>query len=261
MTVNGVNGTNGTGVGAPSAYGMGGAMDSACRDIQKQIEQTQKRLSDLSENEEMPIEEKMKKRQEIQKEITELNQQLRQRQIEVRKQAQQQKKENTADRQNGREQKTQSGAAGAGSGMSGAGMQAMISADISMKQAQVQGRVATQLEGRSHVLESEIKMDKSRGSDTSKKEEELADLKQSIQDVSASQGETLAEAGKTLREASKEEQESKADKIREEKDGDEKAPGDAENREKGVLAAERPEDGGEDGAQLRILYTPVDVRL
>ncbi len=45
-------------------------------------------------------------------------------------------------------------------GISGAnnGMQAMISADSSMKQAKVQGSMATQMEGKAGVLESEMKI-------------------------------------------------------------------------------------------------------
>ncbi len=51
----------------------------------------------------------------------------------------------------------------------------MISAESSMKQAKVQGSMATQMEGRAGVLESEIKQDAGKGN-TEKKEEELADL-------------------------------------------------------------------------------------
>jgi len=49
----------------------------------------------------------------------------------------------------------------------------MISADSSMKRAKVQGSMATQMEGRAGVLESEIKQDAGKGN-TEKKEEELA---------------------------------------------------------------------------------------
>ena len=100
----------------------------------------------------------MKKRQEIQQEITNLNQQLRQHQIEQRKE-QQSKKSSMDDMVAG----TKNTSAKKGTGLSQAGMRAMISAESSMKQAKVQGSMATQMEGRAGVLESEIKQDAGKG--------------------------------------------------------------------------------------------------
>lgn len=54
------------------------------------------KLQELSSNQELSLEEKMKKRQEIQQEISSLTQQLRQHQIELRKQ-QQNKSSNSVD--------------------------------------------------------------------------------------------------------------------------------------------------------------------
>ena len=85
-------------------------------------------------------------------------------------------------------------------------MQAMISADSSMKQAKVQGSMATQMEGKAGVLESEIKMDKGRGASTEKKEEELADLQAKAQAATAAQVSTLADANKKMEEAAKADQ-------------------------------------------------------
>ncbi len=237
MTVNGISGAN---TGVQSAYGMGKAMDSASRNIQKQIEHAQKQLQDLSSNEDMTIEQKMEKRQEIQKQITELNQQLRQQQIDARKQAQQ--KNGTAmDDMSGAKQRNQKGVAK--QGMSGAGMQAMISADISMKQAQVQGSVATDLKGKSNILEQEIKMDKARGANTEKKEEELAKLQQNAQTATSAQMETLTEANKTMEEAA-------------EKDSGSKT----ENDDKTEKLEER-QNGAETESSQPLAYTPVDIRL
>ena len=85
-------------------------------------------------------------------------------------------------------------------------MQAMISADSSMKQAKVQGSMATQMEGKAGVLESEIKMDKGRGASTEKKEEELADLQAKAQAATTAQVSTLADANKKMEEAAKADQ-------------------------------------------------------
>ena len=91
-------------------------------------------------------------------------------------------------------------------GLSQASMQAMISADSCMKQAKVQGSMATQMEGKAGVLESEIKMDKGRGASTEKKEEELADLQAKAQAATAAQVSTLADANKKMEEAAKADQ-------------------------------------------------------
>lgn len=84
MKINGFNGTN-TQTGA---MGMAQANDSVSKNIQNQIANAQQKLQDLSSNEELSLEDKMKKRQVIQQEITNLNQQLRQHQIEQRKEQQ-----------------------------------------------------------------------------------------------------------------------------------------------------------------------------
>ena len=113
----------------------------------------------------------MKKRQEIQQEINNLNQQLRQHQIEQRKEQQSKNSSSMDDMVAG----TSNTSKKKDTGLSQASMQAMLCADSSMKQAKVQGSMATQIQGRASVLESEIKQDAGKGN-TEKKEEELAEL-------------------------------------------------------------------------------------
>ncbi len=202
MTINGINGTN-TQAGQ---MGMNQATDSYSRNIQNQIANAQKQLQKLSSNEDMTLEEKMKKRQEIQQQISDLNMQLRQHQAEQRRAAmsgseKQQAKSSSMDDMFGG---TRSGKAGnEGGGLSQASMTAIISADSSMKRAKAQGSVATKMEGRAGVLESEIKLDQIRGNDTQKKEEELAEVEQKAQEAASSQLSTLADAGRTMEEAAK----------------------------------------------------------
>ena len=191
MKINGINGAN-TQMGQ---MGMNQATDSYSRNIQNQIANAQKQLQELSSNEEMTLEEKMKKRQEIQQQISDLNMQLRQHQAEQRKEKQQAKASSMDDMIGG----TKSKAGEKGIGMSQASMTAMISADTSIKQAKVQGSVATSMEGRAGVLESEIK--NNHGADVTKKKEELADVTQKAQAATASQMNTLAEANKAMEEA------------------------------------------------------------
>ena len=191
MKINGINGAN-TQMGQ---MGMNQATDSYSRNIQSQIANAQKQLQELSSNEEMTLEEKMKKRQEIQQQISDLNMQLRQHQAEQRKEKQQAKASSMDDMIGG----TKSKAGEKGIGMSQASMTAMISADTSIKQAKVQGSVATSMEGRAGVLESEIK--NNHGADVTKKKEELADVTQKAQAATVSQMNTLAEANKAMEEA------------------------------------------------------------
>ena len=153
MVTNSLSGTGGL---QPKLPGMNVKMDSTSKNIQNQIANAQKKLQELSSNTEMGVEEKMKKRQEIQQEITSLQQQLRQHQIMQRKE--QQKDASVDDMLPARSKDKNTDKTGnKGNGLSQAGMQAMISADSSVKQAKVQGSTASKFEGRAGVLEAEIK--------------------------------------------------------------------------------------------------------
>ena len=234
MRINSINGTN-TQTGT---IGMAQANDSVGKNIQNQIANAQKKLQELSSNEELSIEDKMKKRQEIQQEINNLNQQLRQHQIEQRKEQQSKKSSSMDDMVAG----TKNTSAKKGTGLSQASMQAMISADSSMKQAKVQGSMATQIEGKAGVLESEIKMDKGRGASTEKKEEELADLQAKAQAATAAQVSTLADANKKMEEAAAAERtEKKASDAKEEKEA--QAEGKTEKTADSGAKGEKAQDG------------------
>ena len=206
MRINGLSGAN-----APiGTTGMGNADDAVSKNIQNQIANAQKELQDLSSNEEMSLEDKMKKRQEIQQEIANLNQQLRQHQIQMRREQQSQKssKDDAAV-------STKNTSAEKGTGLSQAGMQAMISADSSMKQAKVQSSTASHMQGQARVMEAEIKRDAGRGN-TERKEEALADLQSRAQSATNAQMSTLAEANNSINEAAGKEDET-SDEIRQKK--------------------------------------------
>ena len=233
MKINGINGAN-TQMGQ---MGMNQATDSYSRNIQSQIANAQKQLQELSSNEEMTLEEKMKKRQEIQQQISDLNMQLRQHQAEQRKEKQQAKGTSMDDMLGG----TKGGKSGSKSaGLSQASMTAMISADTSIKQAKVQGSVATSMEGRAGVLESEIK--NNHGADVTKKKEELADVTQKAQAATASQMNTLAEANKAMEEAAVAERgDNKTSGVKEEKTG--QAENIAEKAAESGTNGEKAQDG------------------
>ena len=97
MRINGISGTN-TQIGQ---MGISNASDSYSKNIKNQIAGAQEKLKELSSNNEMSLEEKMKKRQEIQKQITDLNNQLRQHEMEQMRQQRQEKRSSTEDTQGG----------------------------------------------------------------------------------------------------------------------------------------------------------------
>ena len=230
MTINGIGGANTQAV----QMGMNQAMDSYSKNIQNQIANTQKQLQELSSNGELTIEEKMKKRQEIQQQINDLNMQLRQHQMEQRKEKQQ-TKDSSRDKIHG---DTGTKAGGKSAGLSRVSMTAMISADTSMKQAEVQGSVATEMKGRANVLKSEIKQSGS----TEAKEAELANLEQKAVNATASQMRTLAEANKTVSEAVEAEHtEKKASDAKGEKEA--QAEGKVEKTTDSVAKGEKAQDG------------------
>jgi len=236
--------------------------DPVSKSIQNQIANKQKELQELSSDDKMTPEEKMKKRQEIQQEISALNQQLRQHQItERRKQQEQQASANHASPESQKQQALQSGQKG--NSLSHASMQAMISADSSMKQAQVQGSVAVQMEGRARVLEIEIKQDESRGGSTEAKREELTEVQQRGADAASAQMSTLVKANQTITEADesdsmeKAEVGNKSDKA-ESRNKDDKI-GENKKEENGKEQKKRAEDSTEPAEQIS--YTPIDIRL
>ncbi|MBQ7564024.1 MAG: FlxA-like family protein [Lachnospiraceae bacterium] len=203
MDVNSING-NRTGVPALQMK-MNQGTDAVSKDLQNQIANAQKQMQELGENKEMSLEEKMKKRQEIQQQISDLQNQLRQHQIEQRKENQQKSGSSLDDMLGGNRQTAQAQKGSAG--ISSASMQAIISADSSMHQVKAQGAVKSEMEGRAGVLESEIKLDGARGGDTTRKREELADVEAKVQDITSSQMEILSKTEKDLKEAAEDDRE------------------------------------------------------
>lgn len=204
MKIGSMNGAAFQEAGGSTQAGRSGVQmqtDPVSKNIQTQIVNAQKQLQDIAADKEMSAEQKMKKRQEIQQEITSLNQQLRQHQIEQRKEQQSQSKSSPVDEMSGSEQSAGNAKSGDnGSGLSQASMKAMMSADSSMKQAQIQGNAATRMEGRAGVLKAEIKQG---GGNIEAKQAELAQVEQKAMNATASQMNTLAEANQTIEEAAK----------------------------------------------------------
>ena len=260
-----ISGIGGAGM-QPGTTGMGAGgqiIDSVSMDLQKQIEKLQNDLREISANEEMTADAKMKKRQEIQKQISELEIQLRQHQIEAKREERQKKKDESSfdDLMGTKSQEKQSN--GQSVGMSAGSMEAMISAGQSVKQANVNGSIAKKMEGRANVVEVEMQLDGGRGgsSNVDLKKAELSKLREAAEKATSSQMESLAEASETLQNAAKDE---KADGG---KTDDKKASGTAGNEEETNTSSATTDGDTSEASEVSetmengFVYHPVDVRL
>lgn len=236
MQVNGISGGNGLMAAGAAPQGQ----DAVSRSIKQQIAELQKQMQQLSSNSDISAEEKMKKRQELQKEISSLNMELRQHRIEQQN-AERQKAAEKQDRSSEASEPTGGKKASHQEGISQAGMQSIISGDASVKQAKIQGSVAKQAEGRANVLKAEMKQD-GPGKSTEAKEKQLARAEQTAAAAQSAQADTLAEANRTLKEAGKEELEET------EKAGDK-------------IEKNQEEDGTKTEKAGQTVYEHVDVRL
>lgn len=243
------------GAGAQSASAgvkAGQTTDAQSQSIRKQIEDAQRKLQEISSNGEMSPEEKMKKRQEIQKQISDLNMQLRQHQAEVRRKQQAEKRASKSRGGGDRKPEEQT------AGLRTAGMEAMISADSSIKQARVQNSAAVKMEGRAGVLEAEIKQDGRTGGSAQAKEAELAEARQKADAAKASGMETLKEADRKMREASEAERDAKTEEPRIETGG-ERAEEEKAEKEKAQQADRGGKETDDSARKEPGIY--VDVRL
>ena len=252
-------------------------MDEVSKGLQRQIENLQKQMKELSANQEMTPDMKMKKRQELQKQISELQIQLRQHQMEVKREEARKKEEKASQDDvlnptKGMEQKQ-----GQSAGLSAGSMEAMLSADASMKQAGVHGSTAKHAQNRAGILEAEIKRDKGGPGDaTAAKEEALAEAKELETTATASQMDSLGKAVKAASEAEKAEKEESERREEDEKNGEvgrQGAADEVDGTDAGVSGSGSVQkaDGETDRSdaaqapadqeQRRMLYHPVDVRI
>jgi len=220
-------------------------MDSFGKSINNQIANAQKQLQELSENKDLSMEEKMKRRQEIQQQITDLNNQLRQHQIEQRKEKQELAAKSAEKKESVKNENK-------GAGLSQASMTAIISADAALSQAKVHGSVATRMEGRAGVLEAEIKLDSANGGNVEAKKEEFAKVQQKAVAAGTSQTDTLVSVSKDIEEAAN------ADKTENEKE-DVSVDGEKKSADTDVAGGVVTED--EVVVPKRAVYSHVDVRL
>lgn len=196
------------GIGNQQAQPVGKAPvlgnDSRIQAYQQQIAQLQQKLQDLAQNDELTMEEKMRKRQEINQQIHTAEQQMRQVQREIREEQNKAKKDSFDEMVSAPKKK------GADS-MSSNKMRSIIAGDQAMKQADGNMQLATEMEGRARVLAGEIATDQQRGVDTTKKEEELAGVEERTDLLKADAIKVAAEAADEIQETSDEERTEKKD--------------------------------------------------
>lgn len=253
MQVNGINGGNGLMAAGASLQGQ----DAVSRSIKQQIAELQKQMQQLSSDNDISAEDKMKKRQELQKEISNLNMELRKHQIE----------QQNEQRQKAAEKQDNVSEAG-----EPAGMQSIISADHSVKQAKLQGSVAKQAEGRANVLKVEMKQD-GPGKSSEAKKAQAVRLEETAAAAQTAQAGTLAKANRALQDAEKEKEAAQVQKAERSLQKKAAQPEKAEkNRQEEAAQSEkaeknrqeeRTEKSQEDGAEAAGLsaYAHVDIRL
>lgn len=272
MKVSGVSGADMQYGGAGMAAGMGDQMDEVSRNLQKQIENLQKQVKELSANQDMPPETKMKKRQELQKQISELQIQLRQHQMEAKREEERKKEEKASEdnvfdscsiSEEGRRQSA---------GLSANSMEAMISADAALKQADIHGGTAKWLENREGILEAEINQDKGGPGDaTAAKEKALEETKAAAGKATAAQMESLKQADEIMEEASEEDRKEVGGQAGDETEeagaaGQSESTKTPEGKDMPGIGAQETtgaqQDSTSDGQDReKAVYHPVDVRI
>lgn len=163
--------------------------------LQKQIEEKRKQLSELSNNDKLSPEQKQKKRESLQQEITELEAQKNQAEMAAKQKERQEAEEKMA-RQN--DESLSRNEDGDTAKISARGMKALISAGQAMDMADVKNGVRTSLKCEAGILESEIKLDQARGDDTTKKEEQLSKINTKANDLNRQMLDDLDQANDVL---------------------------------------------------------------
>ncbi|MBO5372270.1 MAG: FlxA-like family protein [Lachnospiraceae bacterium] len=167
------------------------AADTQTQTLEQQLASKQQRLNTLSSDAEMSAEEKAKKRQEIQKQIAELNRKLELQRMEEQEKAkeaakeqQQQEalKEDMLKETSSKEQTKEDSSEKYEEKMddiktSAADVQQILATNLALQQAQIQENVIQKNTQTANVLEAEIKSDNLYGSDTVDKEAELEKMR------------------------------------------------------------------------------------
>lgn len=195
MTIQGMNPTNQSSIFMPASGG-----DQESKALQKEIDEKQKELKELSQNEDIPLEEKVKQKQKLQQEISQLEAQLKMHQQEMKQQKQQESATQNPMSSGGDRQSLAVSMSLSSEGTAMSGMESLLSAHSSLKQAKVQQGVSKSLHADARILESEIKQDKGNGMNVEQKEEQLEKLNQRSSDAMNLAASSLQAANQSVKE-------------------------------------------------------------
>ncbi len=182
-------------------------VDSVSKGIENEIFNVQRQMRALSSKEDISVEERMKKRQEYQREISRLNAQLRQRKEEALKEEQKEQavkerqKEALSETKQTENDEKRTVKKPEFNEQALTDNRAILAANSYMEQAKSEDGVIARIEGGIAVLKGEINLDKIRGMDVEPKKEELAAQRKRVQKASASQSSVLGKARKTMQAA------------------------------------------------------------
>jgi len=168
-------------------------VDMISKSLQNEITDVQRQKQELSSKEDISVEEKMKKRKELQQEIASLNMELRQRQAEIRRERQKETMSNEMreDMNSMKEAEMQAVQLDDAdkkktenievefedtkpSSEETKKMEEISTMDLSIQQKRHQGTIISRMEDGIVILKGEIRQDEARGVDVENKKAELA---------------------------------------------------------------------------------------
>lgn len=161
--------------------------DPQIKNLQSQIAELQKQIQSLAENDEMDAKTKSEKKQELQKQIANLNAEIRQRRIEAQKEKQAAAKPSETKTEPKRFK----------DGFDEKDASTLLAASSSLEQSKTVGSVIKSSEGRARILTTEIEIDKSRGADTTYKEKELEKIEEHTEAAKENLAEEAEKSGET----------------------------------------------------------------
>lgn len=178
--------------------------------LQNQIMNVQKRIGEISENNSLSAEQKKKMKEDLQKQLEELNKQLIERDLQIKKEQEEKQEEKMKEKAEEKSYSTKEEQDTAN----------LFKMANSLNQVKTQSAVRTKMKGNARVLESEIKLDESRGVDTTEKRKELSKINDRISKIEKRMGEQAKEINKEVKKNNKNEKSD--DKKVDNKENDEK---------------------------------------
>lgn len=224
------------------------SQDAMIKSLQKQIDSAKEELRELNQNKNMSPEEKMEKRKEIQQKIQDLSKQISQRELDIRKQAQEKKAKELQEQAERNAPKSEFEEKQQGS-VAAEVILTVMGVEAAMDQVNVKQSVKKDLEGKTGVLEAEIKLDTARGGSAAAKKDQLAETEDRINDINSDMMSDISDINKDIKENS-----SKNSEVKNKGDQN----GEEEDAEK-----EKDEHDGSTSAEGKAspYYVPIDVKL